>query len=64
MSGLGIVRDGMSALDGVNQESGFQSKGNLGVARKMNNMKKLMIAAAASAIVGGAFAIESANIVG
>ena len=63
-SDLGIACGGALSLDGVARSSDLQSKGNLGVARKMNNMKKMMFAAAAISAGVAMADISSANIVG
>ncbi len=63
-SDLGIACGGALSLDGVALISDLQSKGNLGVARKMNNMKKLMFAAAAIAAGVAMADVTSANVVG
>ncbi len=63
--GLGTACDGASALVGGNTRSDLQSIGNLGVARKMKAMKKLMIAASAALCAAvGLAEITSDNIVG
>jgi len=64
-SGLGIACGGALSLDGVDRSSDLQSNATQGCGRKMNNMKKLMIAASAALCAAVGFSdITSANIVG
>lgn len=63
-SGLGTVRDDVSCLAVSRSEASLLLNGTLGCAGKKNNMKKLMITAAAALCASVGFSIESANIVG